>query len=84
MVHVRRDRAVIAPRSRRDRAVIAPNAAHSYAAVRRLLGTCDQDGRHTFERDELRDKIDAMLSKSVHSPLPPMPTTERTPFPLLV
>ena len=64
---------MIAPRSCRDRAVIAPNAAHSYAAVRRLLGTCDQDGRHTFERDGLRDKIDAMLSKSVHSPSCPCP-----------
>ena len=60
--------AEIAPRSRRDRVENAPSAAHSRAAVRRLLGTCDQDGRHTFDRDELRDKIDAMLSKSVHSP----------------
>ena len=41
--------------------------------MRRLLGTCDRDGRHTFERDELRDKIDAMLSKSVHFPSRPCP-----------
>ncbi len=73
MVHVRRDRAEIAWRSRRDRVENAPSAAHSRAAVRRLLGTCDQDGRHTFERDELRDKIDAMLSKSVHSRSRPCP-----------
>ena len=43
------------------RARAAPLSRSSRA--RSLLGTCDQEGRHTFDRDDLREKIEAMLAR---------------------